>query len=227
MAFAAEADDLRLLSEAFEKHVGPVEIQAECADSLTRHFPSVSSLAEYENPPAAQICALRITARSRELSSRAHISLGNASSSNIYIGIEAEEGACVALNTDIGNRLEAMRPWYSPLWRFDFVNVFYIITWVPILLLLGAVGLGMIRLGQSQNSASNADTGRGVLIGIAPVVLGIVVNATRGRLFPIASFLVGQGKKRDRNIELARNLLAIGLVVSILGSLVATWLLTR
>jgi hypothetical protein len=116
-----------------------------------------------------------------------------------YLGELIEE---IVLNT---------RPWYSPLAYISFPAL-YLIVFLPYLALYWILVIVDI-IDRTESSAS-----AGMLLNFLFVIMLIYFAAefVRNKIFPIGVFSIGDGIKRQGQLEVVRNLLFAGTILPIL-----------
>jgi|SRR3990172_4862887 len=223
-AFVLTAVDAEKIWSMLAQSFDSVQASALCSDSIRREFTSADALIQYENPRSRAIRSLTYEARSDKPYARASIQFGGRYSSSVEMSISGPESSVLAIRDRLGEVLDGMRPWYSPISRVDF---FYIVT--------GALFFAwLVFQGMSTGSASGkamtfgqASTAAAVLIaflfGVGMFIWAL--NRLRSRFFPVAAFAIGQGQGRFNFDEKLRWVVIVGFGVSVFASLVATFLL--
>ena len=223
-AFVATGDDVSKLWDIFHNAGLAVTATVSCTDGLVRHYDNCESLVQYENPTRSAIASLEISAKSPDPYTTAEISLGARYSAPISISLRGEENLVSSLRTRLGDTADGMRAWYSKISTIDF---FYV--WFPIL-------AALYFLYQIMSPSSTSQPA--MQLKKALEILAIVVAAMgsialviwsiawiRNKLFPIATFAIGQGLSRHQYHEQIRWVVIIGFVVGVVASIVATMLL--
>jgi hypothetical protein len=215
--------DLSLLNDALLLALREAEFLVECADGIDRDFHDIASLLAYDNPPSKRATGIVVKA-SRRLSNRFWLKL-DSTPNNVFVSIEGDEQTVVALSELVDDRLASMRPWYGPLARTDFVMYGLALMLMASFAILFVGSLGFFTGAStvsSQPSASATSAGYLIVFSVAAGVMGLgsVLNRLRSRLFPLASFVIGHGAERHRRLEMWRQTVVIGSVVSLATGLV-------
>ncbi len=118
--FVLTAPDLENLHNRLQKWVTNFNFEVTSKDSLKREFSTLNDLLGFENPPNKDIESLRLRAYSESLDTRVWIKFDKDSLRNIFISIEGDEEAAVAINDSLEESFSAIKPWYALLARTDF-----------------------------------------------------------------------------------------------------------
>lgn len=122
-AFIAGPDGLKKLGSLFSDRIGPLEIQIDCVDEITRNFPSMEELLLYENAKSKAIKSLRLFARSKDSNQRAEIKFTDSEWRGISIELDASQEVVSRLKDEVLDILSGMRPWYAPVHRIEAAKV--------------------------------------------------------------------------------------------------------
>lgn len=223
-AFVATSSDISKLWGIFENAGLTVTATVSCTDGLVRHFDNCESLIAYDNPKRAAITSLELSAKSHDPYTTAEISLGARYTAPISISLRGEENVISSMRTNVSDTVDGMRAWYSRVSTIDF---FYF--WLPIFMVLSLLVQIMSPSGTPHPPAPLKKALEvlaivaAVLGGIAAVIWAIAW--LRKRLFPVATFAIGQGLSRHQHIEQIRWVAIVGFVVGVGASIVATILL--
>lgn len=118
--------------------------------------------------------------------------------------------------------ISSLRQWYS---KIAFVDIYLLLSlslFIAYLLLIGFLMLvGKISIKQI---VPKSFTGIELLPVLAIIFLDRLLNFLRVRIFPVAIFLIGDGIKRYKNILFWRRTVGVSFLLSILASLIASWL---
>lgn len=205
-AFTVGVEEVSNLNSQLTSRVGRVELEAECADDVTRSFADLESLSKYENNPAKKIIRLRIESIADDREKTASIRFSDSEFGSIAVSISGPELEVERLRADLLAIVSGVRPWYAPLARFySGFAIFYLFFAV----VLGAFATVMVInkfvdwLNPAEDlSATNYDAV--VLVLLVGFGAAWVGNEVRQRLFPIGMFTIGQGKNRHTLLEKLR-----------------------
>jgi hypothetical protein len=228
-AFVLTVQDLEKLHDRLKRWVGYFNFEIVCGDSLTREFTAFSQLIQFENSPKKDIKSLRLKGYSQDWKNRVWVVFDASPSRNIYVSMEGDEEAVLDANNSIEETLTAIKPWYALLARTDFTLVFSAIIFVPAVIVVLAIGIGLIKLRADPSFGLNSGISsfyKGITLALIPVIFGVLLNKIRNAAFPTGVFAIGQGAKRHKDKEITRTVVVVGFFISLLSSIVATLLFT-
>ena len=211
-AFVVTSNDISKLWNIFQQNGLTVTAAVSCTDGLVRHFDDCESLLKYDNPTRAAITSIEISAKSLDPYTTAEISFGARYSEPISISLRGEENSVSSMRTYVTDTVDGMCAWYSRLSTIDF---FYV--WASILMVL-------VMLAQIMSPSSTPHLARPfqkaleIFASVAAIMGGIVaviwlIARLRKRLFPVATFAIGQGLPRHQQNEQIRWVVIVGFVV--------------
>jgi hypothetical protein len=229
-AFLIDESDLTKLTNDIMRFIGPPVFTCLCSDRITRQFDSLNAFLSYENSPSRKVEVVRLRARSEDFSQEVSLRFSGETDRNINVDVSGDEDTVLALSDAIEDRLSGIRPWY---WRIASAST-SIAFWALYILIVAVVPLfrsfraGM-PIGQILSPKSMSWSWS---VGLGFVALGILLkfaidwlDRMKRAVFPMASFAIGQGAKRHRDMELIRTVVVIGFVISLLSSFAASALL--
>lgn len=205
-SFAVDEKGLEQLEKLLAERIGGAEITVTCIDDAKRKFNGTTQLFQYQNEPGRKIVALKMTANGED--KFAHFEfIGKGWFTGTRITISAREDVASRLRDEALTVIVGMNRWYSPVNRFEWYQLFGI----------GGLAVASIPLSQVMYVAtSDKPPGSEVLrsmtrslaiaggsAGVVVVLTPIIVMLMR-RVFPVGTFLIGQGKKRDEVLEKIR-----------------------
>lgn len=221
--FIADEDDLKAIADLLSGRIGNLNVRAECADDVTRTFKNAKELLAYENVKASEIRRIQFAARSDDFEKRAEIDLYGQRWRGIALEIDARDDVQLRLRNDIIKIVGEMRPWYSVLHRIDFAMLVFPTFMALVLLPLIAIAIGWIQV-DPDKKAPPGSISRSALLFFgsfgAALVIGVLLNRLRDRIFPRTAFLIGKGKKRYRHLEQVQWGIVIAFVVSLASGLI-------
>jgi hypothetical protein len=155
----------------------------------------------------------------------AEISLGARYSAPVSVSLRGEEAVVASMRMAFTDILDGMKPWYS---RISTIDLFYV--WFPIFMVL----MLLFYIMSPSNAPKPAVplTKALSILAIMVIVIGLIGAAILGvywvrkRLFPTATFSIGQGLSRHQYYEQVRWAVIVGFVVSVVASIIAALLLT-
>ena len=223
------ATDLDALTKAVAPYLPQVTASAECLDGITRHFDSVRALTEYDNASARAVRAFTLNGRSTDRATYLRLSIDSDASSNIRYSLEGDEPTVFVLDSALDSFFSAIRPGYWFLARIDFA------TFLPLLWSVLLLAVAFSRIPGTPSSPfprfSPAFWSAVLLLSFAvfliPYLLSHLFNRLRGFLFPMSAFCWGQGLKRHDARSFLRTFVILGLILCVIGSVIAALLVGR
>lgn len=222
-AFVVDGQHVKKLVGFLHQPIGDVEIEATCVDGIERHFPDAKRLLAYENALSCAIRELRISARSDDGSKAATLVFSDSEFRSVWADLSGTELVVQRLRDDIVTVIEGTRPWYARFARLDFFPVMFVALfalWVVLNLAVAlniATSFGWLATSGAEMTKETAALHRvySVLLVLAAVAVGYILNRVRKRLFPIGTFAIGQAKERYEFLEKIRWAVCISFLVSL------------
>lgn len=200
-------------------------IDAACADRLNRSFESIDDLHEFGNPERCSITELKIAGLDERGYEKLTVTLNSDESHNVRIYINADDPIGIRLNEISNDFVDSLRPWYSWVSRTDWylatfglLALFWVVSYGPILM-----KTEFITIKSSGEGIPIRAIGKGILLGLLPMFIGIALNMVRSRFFPMGFFAFGHGHNRHSRLEVIRTVVIVAFVISIISSVVVTW----
>jgi hypothetical protein len=229
-SFVLRPETVSTLWKSLHHRFSDVNATASCADSVERKFATAKSLLAYENTKAKRIVGLDLAVRSDDFKRTGHLRFSESvwgGGETIVLGLEGPELDMLRVKDEILEILDGIRPWYSLLSRIDFqypvwgaAAVFYMLM--------------VLRYGSAPSAPNPSIRLKDALL-ILFVVFGAFagtialpfwLNRLRRRVFPRATFSIGQGERRFELAEKFRWVVVVGLFVSVLAGLVTAYMLS-
>ena len=129
-AFIVRKDEVKKIWDLLQSRVGPVTIQVNCSDGISRTFKSLQEFKGFENPPQKKIVRMSFNARSDDWKKTAEIEFSKGDYRVIDIRLNASEQVLSRLYDEVCDILDGMRAWYSILSRLDFGYLLIAVFWV-------------------------------------------------------------------------------------------------
>jgi hypothetical protein len=226
-AVVITALELSTLEKRLTPLIGPIKYRALCSDGIRREFSSLQELVEFDNAPRRAITVLLMSARSEDFRTVFSLLIQSETSRSIQWNVEGSESAVVATKDALESFFSSVRAPYFFLARFDYFLAFSIVF--PVAFLIWALpGLpSLIRNPDLMRKATPWGLISGFFLGMLPALVGVFLNQLRNRVFPMASFCLGQGIKRHEAKTFLRTAVVLGVLVSIVGSVIGAALLAR
>ena len=220
-AFIVRQDEVKKIWDLLQSRIGPVILQVNCSDEISREFKSLQEFKRFENPPQKKIVRMTFNAHSEGRKKTAEIEFSKGDYRVIDIRLNASDQVLSRLYDDVCDILDGMRAWYSILSRLDFGYLMIAVFWV----------ISSISWLNKSNNEKPPELDMtieivailGLLIVGGAIVFGVLVwllNKLKGVFFPIATFAIGQGLERYNIDEKIRWAIVVGFVVSLSASLV-------
>ena len=218
-AFVLRPPQVQKLWATLERYIGHAKAVALCTDGVERNFTEINDLLSYENSRARAISELTLTAISANRESRGSISFGGRYSTTISGSALGPEESVISCRQALEDTIDGCRPWFSPIVRFDLIDVVWVGFMFSFLVLSLMAGESKKSQPMSLDKALfSALIVVGVLAVIALVVFGL--HRLQRRYFPYKTFALGEGESRFAVDENIRWVVIVGFVVSIFSSLV-------
>ena len=226
--FVVTPESLKRICELFETRIGPVAISAECADDVTREFNGLSELKKYSNTKAKRILNLLVRASSSDYRKTGRINfIDEWYFGGTKIEIEARDDVVERLRSEILDVVSSHRPWYNLVAKTDVANLALCLSAGSIIVFLCYAALFApskpTSVDMSPRQTAIGYLAMAVMVGIC-VLLTSVAYLFKRKLFPRASFLIGQEAAHYQIMEKWRWNAVLGFVVSVAaGLLVLGW----
>lgn len=227
-AFVLSPEVAVQLCEMFEHEIGEATITASCADGVQRDFRSVKQLTQYDNLRSRELLRVNVSSRSTDWKTTAAMTLSSKAREPIAFSITApDDNLVLRVRGNLLSLAGEMRPWYSRVATLDFVSVMMAILAVTVIAIFVGLAFDLLPFtsGASSNSAAETRVEARVLSAtLAIAACAAALNKLRARLFPLGVIALGQGAERFRTQETIRWVIVVGLIVSFVGSVVASLL---
>ena len=204
-AFVCEAEDLERLTRLLDSEVGELSWEIACADGVTRSGENVATLLEFDNAPNRKIQGLRLHAGGYVGQRSASVAGGYVGqrSASVQLGgrfdeldasIEGPPEFVDQLRPALESQLSGLRVWYGRVTGIDF----YLASLFLLILLWVTMRLAFL-FGFIESSNEPPATSRRAQVIVVTAIAGISLipwglSKIRDRLFPRATFAIGQGK---------------------------------
>lgn len=219
-AFVATSTDLKDIVMLLEKHVGGVEIRADCKDDISRGFDSIEELIAYRNPKSKELHRVYFNARSDNRLITARIRFLDSIWVGILIDLTGPEDVVSILKEETLDIISGMCPGYNIM---SLRNISWIVGVV-----IGAVSMMLIQI--LYNIKEIEITFTMLLREILPIqlILGLFLMSIcflafkkpYNYLFPHAVFRIGQGNSRFERQQNVRWCVIIGFFVSLAAGVI-------
>ena len=227
-SFAMTSTHAKSFYELLHKRAGlpTVELEANCKDSASRVFHSVAELEEFDNTDNRKILKLDMQSiSSQDDVTRIVLSFQSEDGDStlndrghIHTYIKGQDEAVTYIDSQLCDKIDAMRPWYSKYTRLQGIHVFatlLIIVAITVNLMVqyGIVGKPILLKGRYATINLEESTffilfGPLLLALLACLILGPIIyflSKNAGKLrqiyFPSGAFLIGY----QASIESARD----------------------
>lgn len=218
IAFALDESVLRGIDRVCREKSSKVDYTLHCSDNTKFSFDSVEHVISFPNHDLRRITALHISTAWSELP---RISVGFRSEGYLPVSytIIGEERDLFFLSDQLEQQIGRTRQWYTPFVVRDFVllglGVFLFLILLGNLYLFSYVIRGGVIPPSTEESATNTAYYSG---GIVVIFIGIaVLEWIKSRVFPVATFRIGDGIKRDDRLSNLQKLVIGGFIVNVLA----------
>jgi hypothetical protein len=208
---------LKKLDEEFGRFGDKVTYRVDCVDELRREF-DLKKLLAYDNAPKKAIRAIAIGVdKENDFSRCATMRLRQSPFlAAINLSVSGPESEVEKLNDAIKSILAGMRPWYWWLAKYSILLVVAGL-YLALYFLLLAVLLIMRLTGRIGPIKDEGAESWGFIFGAWIVVFAVLgaLDCIKSKLFPRATFAIGQGLNRYQVLEKIRWTVVIGLSVGL------------
>jgi hypothetical protein len=207
-----------------------IRLSCACADGLERNFLRLDEMIAFRNPLKTSIKSITISALSEDQTDRFGIAFDSKGTRNLWVFINATEDVGLQLDQIANSVQDAIRPWYSPVAKADWVNIvlglWLFSIFLPITISILRVGVSNVPWGSIDSVNIPTTTWiKAFAVALVPFVAGAVLNILRNRYFPMGTFAIGDGKSRFGRAEIIRTVVIVAFAISIASSVVAAVLL--
>lgn len=217
--FVVSKDQLEKLTALLQKHVGGLQITADCAGDVSSYkLDSLDELMELENSKGKEILNLTIKARSKDGTRDAIIQLPNTWSDCISVVFHVPDDVIDQLRAKMLEIISGMRPWYNFIHNRYLTSIMSLLSWVVV---MGWCAMTFPHVDPPKNQTIFFMATFLVLAGVVAcrLAMGSIVIKIRNWFFPLAVFILGQGKTRFEYMEKWR-WVVVGLAVSLLVGII-------
>lgn len=237
MAFLLDEESLRSLtrllqkevlegteapSEAVRELIGDegIEYRIELSDNTTITTSSIDEVFALPNSPKRRISSIWISTPYTGRRVRGSIRLKNNRYIPVNYELRGDDKEVGSLAAKLDDHLLGLRPWYSFLTRWSFANIFIFLAFVGLAIAVLAV-LAMFAFSrESVMEALKKDDGPDYsgLFALGYVcIIGLLAGLDWivGRLFPIATFAIGQGIRRNERLNTVRTAVVTTVLLTI------------
>lgn len=234
MAFLVDGERLRRLDRLLEEKVLAKEqpsyqdaskrpnYRVDFSDGSNLATTSVDEILDDPNSRQRRITAITINTPYTNRRLRARISFRPYNfGSSIEYEVSGDTASVLGLADELDQRLQGFRQPYSPILR---VNFFLLAAAYFVILYLYAATVSAMT-DAPDTAASLREVLFSWLLVFGPFVAAALLQWLRSRLFPVATFAIGQGLARNKTLNFWRVVVIVGLVVGVVSSVIATGLL--
>jgi len=195
--FVLRWNDLVQLHSRVANILPKVKIEAGCRDGLTRIFGDLDELQRFGNPQRRAIEKLRFTASDESFKDHLTLSLAARESRNVWLSIDASQDNGEQLSELVNDTLDSIAPWFYWIAKLNWYWLLVCLSlaaWivVPIVMLMArrrvTLEFGNWRI------IDRGEVLLGLAVGLAPSIIGGLLNLVRSQLFPMGSFAFGHGE---------------------------------
>lgn len=195
-----------------------------CSDSTEISTSSVDDVNNFPNTGFRRIQGLEVQTRNHE-HLQARFVLESEYGNTIEYTIEGNDDSVLYFSSKFDEFIHGLKAWYSNITRIDDFAVMLCFFAVVAILFIADLSYGLFT--QTENSAQLGKVA-GALIGsaifFAPLAIAILFHYTKLFLFPKTLFSLNSGTELSQKYERRRNIIGVGLILSVVGSLIANWI---
>lgn len=218
-AFILSSDDISKIWKKLESFNKSVTASVSFNDSIVRNVESLSELLNFENSKSRKILRIELQAVSSDRTNITRVSFDDDQYNTVLISSSGADDVVSKVAHDISEIVNGLRPWYSRICRID----------IGLLLIsLLTVGFLIVTLmtpePEKKKVLTFVETVK--LIGLTTIFLLSLyyihkaISVLKMKIFPIATFSIGQGLQRYKIHENIRWGVVIAFVVSMASSFV-------
>ena len=215
--FVLTEGSLKKLDEALGRFADKVAYRVDCADELQREL-DLKKLLAFENAPKKAITTITADATKEGDNLRGAIVRLRQSSfrATIILVFRGPESEVEKLSDAVESILAGMRPWYWWLAKHPFVNLVLAVP-LPLMVVMYSLEVWWNRIGRSQITFRGGALAGLVILGAALLNTAAIFALVwfTSKLFPRATFAIGQGLSRYNVLEKIRWTIVIGFFVSL------------
>jgi len=225
-ALVLMADDIKKLFTTISDFADGAVIAIGCRDEIARYPKNMDDLLNYENSSQREIHTLRLAGISNDSSKSARLTVKNTLVGDSFdLEATGPEEDVARLTDKIQEILAGLRPKYGFLAK---TNLFYLGIAFAVFIAITVVLLASI-IPKTPASASTSPeswqsnaivTGISLLVALGPIILGLVLELLKSKVFPLVTFGIGQGKRRHTFREYIRTVIIVGIIVSMVAGLI-------
>ena len=213
-AFRVDPVALRRLVDLLEKEVlqqielskyreRVIEYDVKLSDGSNLSTTDLDEVLELENSRRRHITSIVLSTPYAD-SIRATVKLSNDSPPVSY-DLRGEDKEVVSLSSKLDENLIGLRQWYSFVARYSVLGLLfllYALAFVAAFTLSAADAFfpSLVPEGSGGSETSARDQFSFVLVVWSALLVGLTLDVFRKLLFPIATFAIGQGAKRDKTL---------------------------
>ena len=218
-AFVLYEDDLRKIWNKLTEYDKEVSAKVLFSDEIERTVTTLKELLGFENSKKRKILSIQFYAVSHDRNNSTRVEFENDRMRTITLSSSGDDSVVTKVGDELPEIISGTKPWFSPLSRID---VFSMLMGSFMLLLFFA---NMMTSSSPESEARTFDESLKVLFGLFSIGLGAfflnkILTKTRDYVFPVSTFVVGQGKKRYSVQEKVRWGVLVSFFVSLTASIV-------
>jgi hypothetical protein len=216
IAFVVDTDRLKCLVEILGETSDRLEYTVKFSDGTDVRYSEIEEVIRQPNSSERSIVSLIVGPAERTAKS-AYVNLKKSVFPSVEYTINGTQRDVIYVADKLDDWVATIRQWYSPIF-----------SWAGPILSLLVLGLPMLVAYRVTLLYPYVSAGKGAaLIAVAMIATGAVEVGCLMVLFPRGTFAVGHGEKGHQVITWVRNTVLVGLGLSIIGSVIANWIIRR
>lgn len=213
IAFLVDAELLGRLAVVLSEVGKPIEYKVKFSDHTSVEYPDVEEI--IHQPNTRQRSVVSVTANTPgERQESAYVVLRASPSPHVEYTVKGSQARVIYFGSQLDDWVAAIRQWYSPLYDYAFLVVIFALY--TRFFLWQHVGSHFLPVAIEQGKTDS-------WIRFLAILVMEIAGFSAFKLFPRATFAVGQGTKRDEFLKYLRNTI-VGFALAVLAGMLVSLL---
>lgn len=225
IAFLLEEDDLKEINKLLTNRIGETRIEARCIHDTTLKMNSVGELLNYGNAKSKRIIGITFYAVDHEKEKAAYVRFGGGKSSTISVTVEARSDVVEKLSSELRDIILGTKCWYNGI---DSIEKFFFFL-LPIISFFAISSTFDFWSSYYQSEGKVYSFTNSVILVFVVMLLSLLVMSFAFFLiiycFPRRYYLIGQAKKRHKNLAMVQGVVVLGFFVSLAAGIAGSLLM--
>jgi len=210
---AVDGKSLSRLADVIAANVGPVEVEARCADLIHRKFPDMQHLLAYDNFTKRRLVSVTLEAASQSRTRVVNLKFDSRGYQTANVIVRGEDEFVTPFSDDMRDMIQGLRPWFWWIRKVDLVVLVAMIIAALMVTVGGLVAFGVINGSDGTTSKASFPVQGYFYLAIGIGIIALI-NSLRSFFFPMLTFAVGQQEAREAVRDKARWVLVVSPVVA-------------